>query len=133
MVPLSTALALYGADLAIEHKLTFADAIIYATARQANAQLITSDGHFADRTRNNLFPKESYLNHHLAEAGVSRANLPRCLQDLSFPLQHSIHDRGSKPSRKGPFSRGCIALTMQTQNEGVTILSNGSRNKILEV
>jgi len=59
VVPLSTALALYGADLAIEHKLTFADAIIYATARQANAQLITSDGHFADLPEIIYFPKKA--------------------------------------------------------------------------
>ncbi len=46
VVPLSTALALYAADLALEHRLAFADAVIYATARQADAPLVTADNHF---------------------------------------------------------------------------------------
>lgn len=58
VVPLSTALALYAADLAIEHKLSFADAIIYATARQADAQLITSDDHFEGLPGVTYFPKK---------------------------------------------------------------------------
>lgn len=47
VVPLNTSLALYAADLAIEHNLSFADAIIYATARQAGVKLATSDNHFS--------------------------------------------------------------------------------------
>lgn len=57
VVPLSTALALYAADLALEHKLAFADATIYATARQADAPLITADNHFEGLPEVKYFPK----------------------------------------------------------------------------
>ncbi|WP_020397208.1 type II toxin-antitoxin system VapC family toxin [Thiolinea disciformis] len=46
VVALDTAISLLAADLALQHGLSFADAIIYATAQQKNAQLITSDDHF---------------------------------------------------------------------------------------
>lgn len=46
IISLSTSIALLAADLAMEHKLSFADAIIYATARFQNATLVTSDNHF---------------------------------------------------------------------------------------
>lgn len=46
VVPLDTSLALQAADLAAAHQLSMADAIIYATARQHNAELVTSDTHF---------------------------------------------------------------------------------------
>ncbi len=46
VMPLSTSIALLAADLSIEHGLSFADAIIYATARFHAAALITSDNHF---------------------------------------------------------------------------------------
>jgi len=39
---------LQAADLASEHRLSFADAIIYATAGHHQAQLITSDDHFQE-------------------------------------------------------------------------------------
>jgi len=58
VIPLSTALALYAAELAIEHKLSFADAIIYATARQADVQLVTSDDHFEGLPWVTYFPKK---------------------------------------------------------------------------
>jgi predicted nucleic acid-binding protein len=45
VIPLSTSLALYAADLSLEHQLSFADAIIYSTARQLSVPLITSDDH----------------------------------------------------------------------------------------
>ncbi|HKJ76145.1 MAG TPA: type II toxin-antitoxin system VapC family toxin [Gammaproteobacteria bacterium] len=48
VVPLSTASALLAADLALEHRLSFADALVYATARQQAVALVTSDDHFAD-------------------------------------------------------------------------------------
>jgi len=48
VIPLNTSIALCAADLSTEHKLSFADAIIYATAQASNAQLITSDDHFKD-------------------------------------------------------------------------------------
>jgi predicted nucleic acid-binding protein len=59
VVPLSTALALSAADFAIMHKLAFADAIVYATARQADAQLITSDSHFEGLPDVIYFPKQT--------------------------------------------------------------------------
>lgn len=46
ILPLTTSLALYAADLALERRLSFADAIMYASARQAMAPLVTSDDHF---------------------------------------------------------------------------------------
>jgi predicted nucleic acid-binding protein len=48
VIPLDTSLALLAADTAREFKLAMADAIIYATARQHRATLVTSDAHFAD-------------------------------------------------------------------------------------
>ena len=46
VIPLSTSIALSAADFSAEHKLSFADAIIYATAQHYHAKLITSDDHF---------------------------------------------------------------------------------------
>src|SRR3972149_11922452 len=43
---LDTRIALSAADLATRHKLAMADAIVYATALAAGAQLVTSDAHF---------------------------------------------------------------------------------------
>jgi predicted nucleic acid-binding protein len=45
---LETPVALRAADLAKEHSLAMADAIIYATALDARADLLTCDAHFAD-------------------------------------------------------------------------------------
>ncbi|MCU7833928.1 MAG: type II toxin-antitoxin system VapC family toxin [gamma proteobacterium symbiont of Taylorina sp.] len=46
VIPLTTSISLLAGDLALEYKLTFADAIIYATAQNEQAELITSDDHF---------------------------------------------------------------------------------------
>lgn len=46
IVPLDTRVALLAADLCIEHKLATADAVIYATAREHGADLLTCDAHF---------------------------------------------------------------------------------------
>lgn len=46
VVPLSTDIALDAADLTLAHKLAFADAVIYASARKYNVELVTSDDHF---------------------------------------------------------------------------------------
>jgi len=46
VVSLDTSISLLAADLALLHGLSFADAIIYATAQQKSAQLITADDHF---------------------------------------------------------------------------------------
>lgn len=44
--PLEQVIALHAADLATLHKLTTADAIIYATALRHKATLVTCDTHF---------------------------------------------------------------------------------------
>jgi len=46
VVPLDTSLALLAGDFALEHGLALADAVVYATARQHEALLVTSDRHF---------------------------------------------------------------------------------------
>ncbi len=45
---LDTAQALRAAEVAKEHALAMADAIIYAAAVEASADLLTCDAHFAD-------------------------------------------------------------------------------------
>jgi predicted nucleic acid-binding protein len=46
IVPLSEMIALTAADLALEHGLAMADAIVYATARTEGVQVVTSDADF---------------------------------------------------------------------------------------
>ena len=46
VIALSDSLALLASELSQKYKLSFADAIIYATAQQEKATLITSDDHF---------------------------------------------------------------------------------------
>ena len=46
VIPLSTSIALSAADFSAKYKLSFADAIIYATANFHQAIVITSDDHF---------------------------------------------------------------------------------------
>lgn len=46
VVPLDTGIALLAADLHRHHKLATADAIVYATARQQGADLLTCDALF---------------------------------------------------------------------------------------
>ena len=48
VTPLDTTLALKAAEVASEHALAMADAIVYATAREAGADLLTCDAHFAN-------------------------------------------------------------------------------------
>jgi len=43
---LDTGLVLYAAELSKEHNLAMADAIVYATSKNNNVLLITSDKHF---------------------------------------------------------------------------------------
>lgn len=57
VVPLDTSLALTAADIAREFKLATADSIIYATARQYNATLVTSDAHFSGLAQVKYFAK----------------------------------------------------------------------------
>lgn len=46
VVPLDTAIALSAAEMWRAHKLATADAVIYATARAWDAELLTCDSHF---------------------------------------------------------------------------------------
>ena len=46
VAPLEATIALRAADLADTHKLSTADAIIYATALRHDAELVTCDAHF---------------------------------------------------------------------------------------
>lgn len=55
--PLDTATALLAADLHRQHKLATADAIVYATAVQHGAELLTCDAHFKSLPEVVLFPK----------------------------------------------------------------------------
>lgn len=48
VIPLDTNLALAAAEIAKKYKLAMADAIIYATAQQNQATLVTSDNHFKE-------------------------------------------------------------------------------------
>ena len=46
VVPLTQNIALTAGDLGMAHNLSFADAIIYATAEVSKATLLSSDAHF---------------------------------------------------------------------------------------
>lgn len=59
VVPLDTSIALLAADIAKEFKLATADSIIYATARQHRATLVTSDAHFEYLPSVKYFAKKS--------------------------------------------------------------------------
>ena len=58
VVPLDTAIALLAAELHRVHKLATADAIVYATARHQNAELLTCDAHFEGLPGVAFFPKK---------------------------------------------------------------------------
>jgi len=57
VVPLDTRLAVEAAEVARHHGLATADAIIYATALAAGAELVTCDAHFASFPGVILLPK----------------------------------------------------------------------------
>ena len=59
IAPLDTAIALLAADLGREHKLATADAIVYATARHRQAELLTCDAHFEGLPDVALFSKKA--------------------------------------------------------------------------
>jgi len=63
VIPLTTSLSLTAADIALKHKLSFADAIIYATAQQHDVLLITADDHFEHLADVTYFSKK-LLNKH---------------------------------------------------------------------
>ncbi len=57
VIPLTTSLVLFAADLAKQYKLAMADAFIYATAQQEYAEVITCDNHFLNLPDIIYFPK----------------------------------------------------------------------------
>ena len=59
VVPLDTRLALLAAELHRTHRLATADAIVYATARDTDVDLLTCDAHFEGLTGVVLFAKSS--------------------------------------------------------------------------
>ncbi len=46
VIPLDTRIALHAAEICAAHKLSTADAIVYASALQNDARLLTCDAHF---------------------------------------------------------------------------------------
>jgi predicted nucleic acid-binding protein len=58
VVALTESIALLASKLSQKHKLSFADAIIYATAQQENVELITADDHFENLPDVLYFPKK---------------------------------------------------------------------------
>ena len=59
MTSLSTRLAVQAAEIAKDHALAMADAIIYATAVAMSADLLTCDAHFATLPQVVYLPKGS--------------------------------------------------------------------------
>jgi predicted nucleic acid-binding protein len=57
VVPLETSTALMAADISLAHRLSFADALIYATAQHHTATLITADDHFETLPQVEFFRK----------------------------------------------------------------------------
>jgi predicted nucleic acid-binding protein len=56
---IETSLALAAAELCRIHRLSTADAIIYATAQEKSAELLTCDAHFAELPGVLYFPKKA--------------------------------------------------------------------------
>jgi predicted nucleic acid-binding protein len=46
IIPLNTRIALHAAELCAAHKLATADAIVYASSLESDAQLLTCNAHF---------------------------------------------------------------------------------------
>ena len=57
LVPLDTKIALQAADMCGKHKLATADAIVYATALDRGADLLTCDAHFDGLSGVTFVPK----------------------------------------------------------------------------
>ncbi len=58
VIPLTESLALLASELSQKHKLSFADAIIYATAQQEKVELVTADDHFENLPNVRYFNKK---------------------------------------------------------------------------
>lgn len=59
VAPLDTRIALLAAELHRQHRLATADAIVYATAQEHGADLLTCDAHFARLPNVAYFPKRT--------------------------------------------------------------------------
>ncbi|MFM8340930.1 MAG: type II toxin-antitoxin system VapC family toxin [Methylomonas sp.] len=59
VVAFDESLALLASELSQQYKLSFADAIIYATARNHHAELITADDHFENLPNVRYFSKKA--------------------------------------------------------------------------
>jgi len=57
IAPLETSIALLVAELCVKHKLATADAIVYATALEYGAKLLTCDAHFEGLPEVNFIAK----------------------------------------------------------------------------
>ena len=57
VIVFDTSLSLFAADMAKKYGLAAADAIVYATSRRNNAQIITCDKHFKTLPNAIYFPK----------------------------------------------------------------------------
>lgn len=62
VIAFDTALATLAARVSITHKLSVCDAIIYATALDNQADLITSDAHFRNLPHVHFLPHPAHLN-----------------------------------------------------------------------
>lgn len=58
VIDLNTSLALRAAEMSRKHKLPTADAIVYATAMELNADLLTCDAHFKGLDHVVYLPKQ---------------------------------------------------------------------------
>ena len=59
IIPLTEELSLSAADASLRHKLAMADAIVYASAIQEGAKVVTSDNDLKDLPQVTYFPKKS--------------------------------------------------------------------------
>ncbi|MBI5746670.1 MAG: type II toxin-antitoxin system VapC family toxin [Nitrospirae bacterium] len=48
IIPLSESIALFAADMSLQHGLAMADAIVYATSQDQGARIVTSDADLKD-------------------------------------------------------------------------------------
>ena len=58
VIALTESIALLSSELSQKYKLSFADAIIYATAQQEDIELITADDHFENLPNVRYFSKK---------------------------------------------------------------------------
>ena len=59
IIPLTEELSLSAADASLSYKLAMADAIVYASAIQEGAKVVTSDNDLKDLPQVTYFPKKS--------------------------------------------------------------------------